>query len=100
MLYTYNDIKREITDNWELLELATYPEDTLAEWADSAVPIYTSEIVNEWTDMPYEYRDRWSEITDSPESITHLMGLDLYFYYREQYSVIYAEILESKEEEE
>lgn len=99
MLYSDSDIKSQLLDEWEYLAEATYPEDSLSEYADSAVPVYTSEIIEEWTELPYDYRDRWNEITDSPENITHLMSLDLYLYYREIYSAIYAKILAEKESE-
>lgn len=97
MLTTDSDIKQQLLDEWEYLSETNYPEDSLHEWADTTVPFYTNEIIQEWTDLPHGYRDRWTEITDSPESITQLMSLDLYLYYQERYTELYAEILDEKD---
>jgi hypothetical protein len=100
MLYTYSDIKGELLDDWDNLSEQRYPEDSLQEYADSAVPVYTSEIIQEWRDMPREFDNRWREISESIESIEDGMRLDLYLYYLETYHRAYAELCQDKEAEE
>ncbi len=100
MLTSDSDIKREILDNWEYLQEAQYPEDYLTELADSAVPIYTGDIIEEWTDLPFDYRDNWTEISDTVHAITSAMSLDLYLYYRERYTSLYEGLCKDKLTEE
>ena len=99
MDYLY--IKREILDNWTELEESEDPEDLLREMADSACPIYYSEIMKDWAEMPSEYNDTWQEFTelgrDTP--ILSLMSADLFHYYDTQYTEIYNEVKTEKESE-
>lgn len=99
MDYLY--IKREILDNWAELEESAYPDDLLREMADSACPVYYSDIIKDWQEMPSEYNDRWQEFTElgGDTTIFSLMSADLFNYYDSQYTEIYNEIKTEKESE-
>jgi predicted Rossmann fold nucleotide-binding protein DprA/Smf involved in DNA uptake len=95
-----SEIEQEILDNWEYLEEARYPEDYLDELADSHTPIYYSEIIEEWRDMPSSFSDTWQEFgVNSKTTITDLMTIDLNNYYRTKFNEIYEEIKTAKDSE-
>lgn len=100
MRMNHSDIKQEIIDNWDYLmgNAHTQIDDRLAEMADSAVPVYYNEIIEDWREMDSEFDNSWAEF-GLPEfpTITKLMSIDLYNYYRHQYDTIYYEVLEEKE---
>lgn len=103
MLTPDYEIKRIIEDNWDYLKDIRYPEDDLVEYAYSEVPIYTSEIIQEWQDLPNDYRDEgWKML--SPETddllIVDLMKYDLYHYYQTLFDLAYAEVKEEREDDE
>ena len=101
MLSSDSDIKSDIYDHIEQLKEKTYPEDLLNELADSAVPIYYSDIIQEWREMPNEFTDSWQEFgTDGTQGICTLMQMDLYNYYQDRYNRIYQEILQDIEQTE
>ena len=63
-----------------------YLSDCINELLDGYLPIYYSDIVKEWQDMPSEYDNMGAaefgaEISDG---IYHLMSLDLHLYYSNQ----------------
>jgi hypothetical protein len=98
---TYSDIKAEVINNLEYITGSQYPEDLLDELADSAVPIYYSDIISEWTELPSDGRDRWEEfgIYDANEvTITKLMTLDLLMHYRDEFRLAFNEIQKDIEE--
>ena len=64
MQMNYSDIKQELKDNWEQLADNPYATDLVNEFAESAIPIYYSEIIKDWQEMPHEYNDTWSIISD------------------------------------
>ena len=103
MLTSYSDVKDQVLTeikDYELM-LARYPEDRLSEMADSTVPIYYGDIIEEWREMPIEYTDRWQEFgTDSNATITKLMQIDLFIYYQELFSQAYAELTKDLEEQD
>jgi hypothetical protein len=100
MLTTNKDIREEIQDNWEYLEEAQYPEDYLDELADSHTPIYYSDIIEQWRDMPSSFNDTWQEFgVNSKTTITDLMAIDLNNYYRTKFNEIYEQIKTAKESE-
>jgi hypothetical protein len=100
-LTTYDEIRKEILDDWEQLARWSYPEDILTEWADNTVPIYTNEIIDQWRELPNEYNDSWEEYgLPHAITITTLMTLSLYHYYQNQFTQIYHEILLEKEQAE
>jgi hypothetical protein len=105
MRFSDSDIKSDILDNWEQLAEATFPEDFIDELADSALPVYYSDILADWTEMPSEFNDSWQEFglpSSKTEEITifGLMTIDLYTYYRAKYSDIYSEVRQDKEQDE
>jgi hypothetical protein len=92
----YNDIKSEIADNWEQFESNQYPDDLLNEFAESALPVYNSDIISDWSEMPSEFDDSWKEYgTTGQETIVERMTLDLMNYYRHRYQTIYNELAET-----
>jgi hypothetical protein len=100
MDYLY--IKREILENWAELEESAYPDDLLNEMAESACPVYYSDIIKDWQEMPSEYNDSWQQNgieTTEETTIFSLMSWDLYFYYESQYNLIFTEIKLDKEQE-
>ena len=96
MLSTYNDLKEDVKANLAEIQEAKYPEDYLTEYADGLVPIYYSEILQEWTDLDAEFRDRWHELGEAgPDStIYSLMAIDLYMYYQQEVASAYYELTE------
>ena len=100
MITLDNDIRQDILDNWEYLEESQYPEDYLIELADSGIPIYTKDIIEEWRELPSDYQDAWQEYgATQSDTIVRLMTLSLYRYYQDKYSQLYSEIKTEKESE-
>jgi hypothetical protein len=97
----HSDIKQEILDNWAELEESAYPDDLLREMADSACPVYYSDIMTDWQEMPNEFTDSWQEFVEISQDSTifSLMSADLFNYYDTEYTRIYNEIKETKEED-
>ena len=94
----YSDIKAELKENWEQFASNQRPDDLLAEFADSACPIYYSDIIKEWQEMPSEFSDSWQDLgTDGSATITTLMQFDLFNYYQHEYHKIYNELCEEME---
>lgn len=92
-----NDIRNQILDSWEWLKDANedFIYDRLTEMADSAVPVYNNEIIQDWQEMPSEYDDTWQDLVSVEEDarITRLMSLDLYNYYLDAYRSGYNQVL-------
>jgi hypothetical protein len=101
MRMNHSDIKQEILDNWAELEESAYPDDLLREMADSACPVYYSDIMTDWQEMPNEFTDSWQEFVEISQDSTifSLMSADLFNYYDTEYTRIYNEIKETKEED-
>lgn len=104
MRFTYDEIKKDLLDNWEVITDSQYPEDSLGEFADGYLPTYTNEIISDWSEMPNEFDDTWRDYgipsSDLSEvSITGLMIIDLYNYYREQTQNAYNGILSDKSDD-
>jgi hypothetical protein len=97
----YSLIKPIVENNWAEIEASQYPEDLLTEWADSAVPIYTINIIRAWyQDLPSVAMDAWRDtgLEVSPETtIVDLMKIDLYLHLEGLYNRAYSEILATKE---
>jgi hypothetical protein len=103
-LTPYADIKAEIMENLEYLKETPYPEDMIAELADSRLPIYNHEVIREWQELPDSACDQWTDYgydTQKNEGgIIQLMLVDLTFYYLEEYNSVWQEIKESLESED
>ena len=92
------DIRNQILDSWEWLKDANenYVDDRLTEMADSAVPVYNNQIIEDWQEMPSDFNDSWQELGGYDEgetSIIGLMAIDLYAYYQDAYRRAYADVL-------
>lgn len=100
MYFTDSDIKGDILDHWEQLQDKAHPEDLLTELAESACPVYYSDIIKDWQEMPSEFNDSWQEITAPTQDTTifSLMGWDLWNYYQDSYRRIFSKVAEEKEE--
>lgn len=97
-LTTYDQIYAEVKDRKEELLESVYPDDLLAEWADSEVPIYNHDIVGEWTDLDWDCRDQWQEMgADNNASIVDRMKIDIYLFYRESYTLAWIKLQEEIE---
>jgi hypothetical protein len=94
MLTSFQSIKSELADSFDWLT-----EDNLYEYVDGFVPVYTNEIIAEWTIMPNEYDNTWQELGLSDKAtITDRMSADLYNYYRDQVQAAYEELVAENEE--
>jgi hypothetical protein len=104
MLTTKEEIKKELLDNIEQLKDNPHADDVVAEFADGYVPIYYSDIIEQWREMPNEYCDQWKDYgydTQKNEGgIMTLMQVDLVFYYLKLANEAWEEIKTQLEEEE
>ena len=102
MRMDYSDIKGDIIDHWEQLSEMAHPEDLLTELGESACPVYYSDIIKDWQEMPNEYTDSWQEFVHAEQDTTifSLMGWDLWNYYTNEYRRVFAEVRQDKEQEE
>jgi hypothetical protein len=102
MRFNYDEIKKCIEDEWEMLSIDPFPEDRLTEMADGFVPIYYGDIIKDWQEMDHEYTDNWKEqyggVIPEEVGITALMTSDLAEYYRDTTLEIYGEIKDEKED--
>lgn len=97
-LSTYADVLAEVTSELEQLTASEYPEDLLREFADSLVPVYYSDIMDEWRELPLEDSDRWQELgADGKATIFSLMSIDLFLYYEDLFTRAYTELTETEE---
>ncbi len=90
------DIRNQILDSWEWLKDANedFIYDRLTEMADSAVPVYNNEIIQDWQEMPSEFDDAGQEFgIDADATIIQRMMLDLFAYYQDAYRRVYADVL-------
>lgn len=98
MLTSLSDIRQQVIDERKYFE--SEPDRAIQEMADSLVPIYNTEIIREWTDLPMSESDRWQEVgRDETYTIVDLMRLDLYLYYETQVTLAWYELSNGKEEE-
>jgi hypothetical protein len=99
-LTNYGDMKQAILDEWERIQDDPYLGDTLGEIADGYLPVYYSEIIQEWQELPMEYTDQWQDLASENDStICGLMTIDLYNYYRDLASRAYSELSQDKEQD-
>jgi hypothetical protein len=100
-LTTNQELKQEILDNIEQFTGNPYAEDLLNQFADSVTPIYYSDIIKEWMELPSDHCDTWQDMEIMPNTgISQLMQYDLYNYYLAQLSTVWEEIKEELEEGE
>jgi hypothetical protein len=93
MLTSYEEIKRQITEDYDRENLT---EDIVYEVADNNVPVYYADTIEEWQLLPGEHSNTWQGLQEINEdtTITSLMNVDLYNYYLELAEKAYAEITE------
>lgn len=96
-LYTETEINQEIWGDREHILSQSYPEDSASEYADSAVPIYYSEIAEVWGQLPDDYSNKFHEVTSElPDRVEDLMKTDIYLYYQMLYSGAVQELIDGK----
>lgn len=92
-LTTYQEIKDEILSDWDNIT-----EDDIHQIADGYVPVYYSDIIKEWQEMPSEFTDTWKDFGISNDtSIFTLMGYDLFNYYYSLTEQAFREIEEAQD---
>jgi hypothetical protein len=97
MRFSNAEIKADLLDRYDEIDGASDTDHALTETADGYVPVYSSEIVKDWAEMPSEFDDSWLDYGQDPASgIVRLMSVDLFVYYDYQTRTIWAEILEEK----
>ena len=98
MLTTYSEIKQQVSDEWEYF--ASDSERARQEMADRLVPIYTSEIIQEWSELTSDDSDKWQELgyDGAGKTIAELMAIDLSVYYDGQVLFAYREVFFEKYE--
>ncbi len=101
MLTTREQAKKVITDEIEEITNADFVIDQIESLADSEVPVYYGQIIEEWTALTNDESNRFDEIGYMPDETTtiyKLMEIDLYLYYKDLFLSVYNEILEEQEE--
>ena len=92
MQFTLDEIKKAIReDYWNEITTQEDPHDWLTEFADSLVPVYYSDIIDDWREMPSEYVDGGQELA-SFQGIIGRMTLDLWNYYQDQTRTAYEQV--------
>jgi hypothetical protein len=88
--YIYSDLKYALANGQTIEDL----RDDSNERIDSYLPVYNSEIIDEWKNMPSEYDNTgWQELGyEGDADIVKLMTLDLYLYYFNLYSEVMEDI--------
>lgn len=96
-LTTYGEIQQRIKAELTQLKESPYPDDIIRELADSEVPIYYNEIIDEWCRLSTDYSDRWKVENYEGDRITDLMAYDLTIYYADKFLGAWQEIKEELE---
>ena len=99
-LITHANAKEQLIEEWSWLADAKHVEDEVRALANSALPIYTADIIAVWTDLPNEYSNKFSEIRSAGDSldftIEELMMDDLALYYDFVFSGALNELAEER----
>ena len=99
-LITHEEAKTQLVDEWNWLADAKHIEDEVRALAQSAMPIYTAEIIKVWTELPNDYSNKFSEIRSAGEwldfTIEDLMNDDLWLYYDFIFSGALNELAEER----
>ena len=96
----YQDIKDDLFGNSQEMIEDGNAEDRFHEYTDSWLPIYYSEILEKWREMPNEYTDTWQDHIELSQKtgIFDLMLGDLYNWYSAMVQEAWTEILKEREE--
>ena len=100
MYYSEENIREELIENLEDILEDKYPEDRVLEMADSAVPVYNSDIISDWMELSNEFTDTWQEQLGTKvgtRGIVALMAIDVFTYYLDTYSRIFEALKAEKE---
>lgn len=93
MYFTDDEIRKELIAHAG--EIRQNP-DRLDEWADSFTPVYYSDIIKDWQELPPEAEDIWKEYgydaNRNEGGIKQLMQIDLVFYNLERTRRIWGEV--------
>lgn len=91
------EFKSQIDQEYTTLEEI---KDNSGEWVDGYLPVYNSDIIKAWSEMPSEYDDRGAlELGHMGETtIIGLMSLDLYIYYTDLFNEAIQELEDEAEE--
>jgi len=97
-LITHAEAKQQLKDEWSWLKDTKHIQDEVRQMSNSNLPIYTSDIIKVWTDLPNEYSNKFSEIRSAGEwldfTIQDLMNDDLFLYYDFVFSGALSELAE------
>lgn len=96
MLSSYDEIKKQVSDEWAYF--VNDSERAIQETADSLVPVYTVDIIREWSELSSDDSDQWQELVSGSATISKLMAIDLFVFYEGQVSLAFSEVYEEKEE--
>jgi hypothetical protein len=97
MRFTFNEIKKDLLDNWaEFTEQNA--DDKITEYADGYCPIYNNEIIQDWAEMPSEFNDSWRESCDGLSGIIAMMSYDLFTFYLSETTRAYDQLKKEREE--
>jgi hypothetical protein len=99
MLTPYAQIEEDVRAEWSYFESDF--ERAVQEMADNVVPIYTGDIIKEWSHLTTDDSDRWQEFgyDGNGQTISDLMRIDLAIYYYELVNSVALSILDKKNEE-
>ena len=96
MFSTPEEIVDVITENLEWLKAHEQPDELLREIAESLIPIYNSEIISDWAEMPQEFENFWAQFGWDEfleqGGIIGLMRIDLENYYQVKTVEAYEQI--------
>ena len=93
MQFTLDEIKTALkVDHWDEITTQEDPHDWLTEFADGLVPVYNSEIIKDWQDMPSEYDDSGADLCSPDAGICDRMKADLWYYYQDQTRIAYEQV--------
>ena len=90
---TLDQIKDYIKEDW-----LGFTEDSVYQLADSLVPVYYDQIIQEWLQLPMDHQDSWQDTEVSADTaITQLMAIDLFNYYLKAVDLLYYQLKEEQE---
>jgi hypothetical protein len=100
MLTTREEVKSQILGEIDEITKADFVIDQIESLADSEVPVYYGQIIEEWTALTNDESNRYEEIGYMPDNTTtiyKLMEIDLCLYYKDLFLSVYNEILDENE---
>jgi hypothetical protein len=80
-------LKKRIAYNWEEYGDTPYDSDFIVGFAESEIPVYYGDIIEQWQQLPIEHSD---------SAIFDLMSRDLFNYYSDRTSELLDQIRQEK----